>query len=479
MEAQRNIWLFTKNSLFPVIGILVLAAVLAVGVAYGGLLVALAYIGIPCAILGVSFILAKPKYGLLAVIVFGFLANGLTRYVPGPLGLSIDMLLVLTILGILFSQRKFDTKQLHNSLMLLTVGWFGYTLFQIVNPEARSLQAWFYAVRGVSLYMLFIIPLTFLLMRREKDLDWLIMLWLGLSVLGTLWGIRQFILGPDSAEQAWLNAGGAVTHILFGKLRVFSFYSDAGQFGASQAHASVVAAILAMGERRLPRKLIYIFVALISFYGMLISGTRGAFFVIVGGGACYLIAIRNVRLIILGLLCGALAFGFLKYTTIGQSNYQINRLRTALDPNDASLLVRLENQRKLADFLATRPFGGGIGSGGSWGQRFSPNSFLAQTALDSWYVKIWAESGIVGLVLHVGSLLAIMVIGFLNIYRLPIPDLKYKMIAIFSGLGGIILASYGNQLLGQMPTGVLVYMTMVYLYLPKQFLQDRQNNLYT
>ncbi|RIJ42523.1 O-antigen ligase family protein [Pontibacter oryzae] len=479
MEAQRNIWLFAKTNILPTIGILALAAVLAVGVAYGGLLVALAYIAIPCAIFGVSLIVAKPKYGLLTVVVFGFLANGLTRYVPAPLGLSIDLLLVLTLLGVLFSQRSFDTKQLNNSLTILTVLWFVYTLFEIVNPEARSLQAWFYAVRGVSLYMLFIIPLTFLLMRSEKDLDMLLMLWLGLSLLGTLWGIRQFAFGPDSAEQAWLNAGGAVTHILFGKLRVFSFYSDAGQFGASQAHASVVAGILAMGERRLSRRLIFIFIALLSFYGMLISGTRGAFFVIVGGGACYLIAIRNMRLIILGLVIGGLAFGFLKYTTIGQSNYQINRLRTALDPNDASLLVRIENQRKLADFLATRPFGGGIGSGGSWGQRFSPNSFLAQTALDSWYVKIWAESGIVGLVLHVCSLLFIMGIGFLNIYNLQPPDLKYKMIAIFSGLGGIILASYGNQLLGQMPTGVLVYMTMVYLYLPKQFLDDRQNKLYS
>jgi hypothetical protein len=112
-------------------------------------------------------------------------------------------------------------------------------------------------------------------------------------------------------------------------------------------------------------------------------------------------------------------FGMLKFTKIGQSNYQINRMRTGLDPNDPSLQLRLINQAKLRGYLASRPIGGGIGSAGFWGTRFSPGTFLAVTALDSWYVKIWAECGVVGLYVHVGMLLTFMIYFGLKLWKIP------------------------------------------------------------
>jgi hypothetical protein len=36
-------------------------------------------------------------------------------------------------------------------------------------------------------------------------------------------------------------------------------------------------------------------------------------------------------------------------------------MRSAFDPNDPSLQVRLDNQKILKGYLATRPFGAGIG----------------------------------------------------------------------------------------------------------------------
>jgi len=41
-----------------------------------------------------------------------------------------------------------------------------------------------------------------------------------------------------------------------------------------------------------------------------------------------------------------------------------------------------------------------LGATGNWGQRFTPHSFLANTATDSWYVMIWADTGIVGLIYY-------------------------------------------------------------------------------
>ena len=45
-------------------------------------------------------------------------------------------------------------------------------------------------------------------------------------------------------------------------------------------------------------------------------------------------------------------------------------------------------------------------------------------------------------------------------FRIRDPILKIKMAALISGMFGIIVASYGNAVLGQMPTSILVYTSM-------------------
>jgi len=263
------------------------------------------------------------------------------------------------------------------------------------------------------------------------------------------------------------------THILFSTLRVFSFYSDAGQFGAAQTHTGVVAGVLAMGPVSKKRKIFYIITCLFSLYGMVISETRGALFVVITGFATYFLVSNNMKIAIPGTIVGVLAFGMLKYTTIGQQNDQIRRMRTALDPNDASLHARLMNQAKLKVYLSTRPSGGGLGSAVSWGQRFSPGTFLATTPLYNWYVKIWATTGIVGLTLYVGMLLFFITSRLIFLFKLQEPDLKFKLAALFAGFFGVCFASYGNQIFGQFPTGPCIYISLVYKSLEETFLRKR------
>jgi hypothetical protein len=58
------------------------------------------------------------------------------------------------------------------------------------------------------------------------------------SIIATLKGIGQMSFCADYAEQASLNNGGAETHILFGKLRFFHFFSDALCGKSSDMHGS-------------------------------------------------------------------------------------------------------------------------------------------------------------------------------------------------------------------------------------------------
>jgi hypothetical protein len=458
----------------PTVVIMLLIFIVAIGIIAVkiGPMIGLAIILIPGLFFFLNRLFNNPQFGVYIVFLAGFTVNGITRYLGDyPFGLSIDIILILTYIAIFFKEfnRKMDWSSATNDLTLVALIWFSYALLQLLNPEAVSKTAWFYAMRGESLYMLLTVPLVMMLMNKYRNLNTFLYLWAIISIIATIKGVIQLKIGLDPWEQKWINAGAYTTHILFGKLRVFSFYSDAGQFGAAQAHAGLVGTILFLHTKLFKERLLFGIMAIAGFYGMFISGTRGSIAVIFAGFFIYLVLTRNLRMITIGTLVGISFFVFFKFTTIGNEVYAINRMRTAFNPEDPSLLLRLENQKKLRVYLADKPFGGGIGSSAYWGKRFSPNSYLSSIATDSWYVVIWAEQGIVGLALHLIILFYIIGRGaFLSMFRVRDPVLQGKLFALNSGILGIMAASYGNAVLGQMPTAIMIYSSMAFLFLAKR-----------
>ena len=429
---------------------------------------------IPFLVRGMDFLFKKPREGLLLLFGLSFVLLGISRYIPLPVGLAVDGFLILLWLALFFRHmgKPAFLQPANKDIVWLVLLWYGFIFFQIFNPEAVSFQAWFYAMRGVGLYCVLIIPLAMLLL-TSKDVSRFLTIWGVMATVGALNGLRQLFIGLDPFEWRWLNEGGEVTHVLRDRLRIFSHYTDAGQFGASQAYAFLVFSLLFLNEKKQRRKLFYLIVALASGIGMLISGTRGALVVPAAGILCFLILSRNIRLFALVLVLSGSSFYLLKYTFVGQSNYFVRRMRTALDPNNPSLMIRLENQKKLKTYLASRPIGGGLGTSGNWGQRFSPNTFLAQIPTDSWFVMIWAENGIIGLSLHLVILLYILVKGsYITLYRIRSPQQQHIRIALICGYFGVIIASYGNGVLGQMPTGLTVYLSWVFIFLPQRATQE-------
>jgi O-Antigen ligase len=412
-----------------------------------------------------------PIIGFFTAIGLNFILLGLGRYITGlPLGFGIDGILVLTYLALFFSKFKerISWAPVKKDIIILGLIWLGYCLFQIVNPEAQSLEAWI-AGRGIGFYFFLLIPLTFMFINTNKKLDIFLYVWGTFSILASLKGMMQLFIGVDAAEQAWLNSGASETHVLFGKLRIFSFFSDAGQFGANQAYSAVVAIIYSMTKKGLP-KIFFITVGILGIYGMMISGTRGAISVPLAGLMTFFVLRKNIRVLISGIVFILIVFVFFKYTTIGQGNDQIRRMRSAFDPKEKSLQVRLENQKKLKGYLASRPFGGGIGHAGDKAQRFLPNAFLSNVATDSWYVLIWAELGIVGLILHLFILFYIMgKAAYRVMFTIRDPITKLKIGALISGMAGVMVASYGNAILGGMPSSLLIYASMAIMSNPKIF----------
>jgi len=457
----------------PIAILLVVLSALLIGkiLAFGGIPLIAVLLALPFIIIYINRIFIIPKLALFSILFAGFFINGLTRYTGPvvPYGLAADGLFVLAFIALIFKQfyEGVNWKPMLRDITLLATIWMGWIALQIINPEAVSFQAWFYTMRGIGLYFFLGIPLVLLLMRSPKDLEIFFYIWGVMTILVTLKGAMQLIIGLDSAEQQWMNAGGAQTHLLFGKLRVFSFLSDAGQFGGSQGHALVMGAIIAYETKKLKKKIFFGTVALFGLYGMFISGTRGAIAIPALGFFTYIILTKNIRLISAGTIAGIALYVFFAHTSILHSNYQVARMRTAFHPEqDASFLVRLENQRILKDYLSTRPIGGGLGHAGDRALKFVPHGFLANVATDSWYVLIWAENGAIGLLLHFFILFFIVIkSGYVIMFRISDPELRARMMAILSGIMGVLLANYGNALMGQFPTSIIVYYGMGFLFL--------------
>lgn len=467
---KRHTGSYKLNDPIFIIGMFAIAVLFSFILTQVKLQIALVLMLFPLVLVYLNRLFTHPRIGLITIIILAWWAVGITRYITGiPFGLTIDFFLVLTLVAVFFRTfyEGIDTKAFNNDIVILLTLWFLYAVVEILNPEALSKTAWFYAMRGVALYSMLTVPLVFLLFRKVKYLNLFLYMWGTISILGSLKGMQQVYLGLDYAEQRWLNEVGYITHVLFGELRVFSFYTDAGQFGAAQGAAGIVGLLVALNSKK-PRDIIFFLImGITGIWGMMISGTRGAIIVPLIGALLYLIHRKNLRVIMLGLVLIAGIYVFFKYTYIGSGISQIRRMRTAFFPaDDASLQVRLDNRRVLQVYLSTRPFGGGIGSAGNWGLRFSPNGFLANVATDSWYVQIWAEMGIVGLTFHLFILAFILTkSSYFIMFRVKDPELRGKLSALACAYAGVLGASYGNGVLGQIPTGILTYISWGFLFM--------------
>ncbi len=448
------IWFFSKNNMMAAFALLI--------------------VPFPLVFLYYSF--RNPRFVFITTLFANYFAIGLTRYIPAPMGLMVDAFLFLTALSVVFSQfnTKVDWRNAGRDYTYFVIVWFVMTLFQLVNPEAVSREAWFYAMRGQAFYLFLTIPLVYLVFNKPQDFRLFITLCAWFTLLAVLKGVMQKYMGVDRWEQVWLNQpGNRSTHILFGNLRVFSFFSDAGTYGGSMGYFGVVFLILGIYEEKKSAKFFYFFVALMSLYAMLISGTRSAIAVPLVGFVVYTILSKQVKIMItMGFVVFALFF-FFKYTTIGQDNYDIRRMRSAFGEENESLNVRQENRKLFAAYLKNRPFGGGIGSSGNWGLRFSPNTFLAETATDGWYIQLWAEQGIVGLLFYLLMVSYFFLKSiFLIFFRLKKPENISKAIAFTAGMSGLMVSSYSASSLGQMPNTVIVAVSVALISLMPKWEKD-------
>ncbi len=399
---------------------------------------------------------------LYFLIFYCFTFVILGREIGGfPYGVAIEAVIFITMIGCLIKSNNEDWKALNNSFFYLLLLWLFVSILEVFNPGS-NVMAWVAEIRTTAFYPFMLLTLGLLIFNTNRSLDIFLIVVIACSTLASLNGIKQLYIGLTSGEQAFVTAN-ASTHLLWGRLRVFSFYTGAGQFGASQAHIALIALILALGPMTKWKKIVLFICAGLNFYGMLISGTRGALFAIIPGVFLAIFLSRNFKVVLIGGFVAVCCLMVLKFTHIGDGNYQIYRLRTALNPEDPSLNVRFITQEKMKVYMESRPFGGGLGVIGYNGTIYNQDKYLSTIQPDSYFVKLWAMYGVVGLTIWICIMLFILGKCCGIAWRLEDPGLKTKIIALTAGYAGVLICSYGNEVINNMPTSIVIYLSWVFI----------------
>ncbi len=462
------------------IAVIVVCGLLLIGYAafaYGAL-PALAAGMIPIGVALFVIGLQRPREAFFAFFIMNYFIMGIDRYSKGaafPFGTVIDVfiayLALVLVLQRIFNSSRDEKQGKLNGFTFVSFIWLCYTFFELFNTGGM-MSAWLTSFRGVALHMFAVSFFAPLIITRFKDFKIFLGIWSVLTVLAVLKALAQKFIGFDDAEMYWLFvSGGQITHLIGYGVRYFSFFTDAANFGAAMGMSATVFAICAIFIRKTRLKVWFAAVASLALYGMLISGTRAALAVPFTGFSVLVFLSRKPKLIIV-FSCLLLAFFcFLKFTYIGHGNYMIRRMRSALNPNDPSMVIRTENKAKLKVYMADKPFGAGLGMGGVKAKRYTgAETYLSTIPTDSWFVMLWVETGIVGLVLNLAILAYIMGFGvFQVLFRIKNDLLRGLNIAMIAGCSGMIAASYANEILGQIPNGIIIYTSMAMIFLSPLF----------
>lgn len=436
---------------------------------FAGIAVPAALIGIVIVTIFIIAIFKEPKIALIACIIYSFIFVDLIREVANlPFMYAVEGLLVLAwVAASVHTKKQYNWTLIKNDLITWGIVWVAYNFAELGNPQAGSILGWMVDVR-YPLWWLMIIPLSMVIFNTHRDLNMFLSIQIFISLLAFLVGMKQLYWGLWPGEKAFLAGPDGATHLLFGKLRVFSFYSDAGEYGASQAQFSIMAFILALGPFKPWKRVLFFISALLLLDGMFISGTRGALFTFISGMLVALIINKNIKVLIIGATLGGVIIGGLKFTSIGSGIYAIERMRTALDPKDASFNVRLNNQKKLHDYLQTRPFGAGVGAMGYGARQFNHGTYIGSIPPDSYWVLVWGMYGIVGFIIWFCAMLYVLGKSCGIVWNIRDEKLRFKLTALTAGSAGIFFSSYGNEVMNFTPSSVVLYVAWAFVFLGPQ-----------
>lgn len=439
--------------------------------------------------ISILFVITTIRYPIIALLLYGTIAffwGAIYRILIRQSNISalFDGAIIFFVICMLFHAltiNQFNWKRIFNLMTLLYAIWFIFCFMQVLNPTGL-VEAWVNS-RGFIPITLILAALISVVFSTPKAVKILVIFVAVVTIIAFLKLLIQRYVGWDNYEQTWLYSTDSYrTHLLATGTRYFSIFTDAGNFGSNMGSIGLVYAIIALYTPSKKMRIFYFSISAMGVFGLFMSGTRGAMIVPLGGLILFCLIIKNVKLAISGGILGICIYVFFAFTTIGESNQFIRRMRTAFNPTeDASFNVRVDNQKKIAKYLEEKPFGEGIGIAGVEARKYG-HRYITTIPVDSYYVKIWVQTGIVGLALHIAILSSLLLWGcFIIMFKVKNKELKGTLAAMACGIFGLLLSAYGNQFFSQ-PNTQFIWFTYIACilngpYIDKQITAIKQQSV--
>jgi len=419
-----------------------------------GVIILGALIGIPI----VGACLFKPIYAIWTILIVGVLVDFLKKIVDAPFGTALDGLLFVSLFGVLIQQiRNRDLSFAKNSISAWVFVWVMLNLLEVLNPWAGSRLAWLYSVRSMAgLIILYFVAIY--AFNSYKIIIKTIKLIIALALISALYGLKQEFIGFSNSELTWLYSDPKRLQLIFqwSRLRIFSFFSDPTTYGIFMSYMGTFCCVLATGPYSWKKRLILLFSALCMFAAMIYAGSRTPFVLVPFGFIVFTLMTLKKEIIIGAMMMGLLGIGFIMK---GTSNPVLFRLQSAFKPkhSDDTMQVRFKNRKFIQPMIHKHPVGIGLGSTGIWAKRFTPDSFLADFAHDSGFVRIAIDLGWIGLLIYMAFLFTLLRQSVYYYLRVRNQKIKTLYLGFAVVLFQLTLACYPQEVLVLLPTSLIFY----------------------
>ena len=390
---------------------------------------------------------------------------------PIPASLPNEMLEILLLAIAAIKSKLLPIDRIGSVMFGALLVWCGFCVLEVLNDTCNigiNVGAWYAGARMMAFQLMYAYLVFTLYINTPNVLVKYLIVWGSLALFAVIWVWKQKNIGFTHAEDVWIHSRGYSTHILQGGtlIRYFSIFSDAANFGIGIASTGVAFTIFGITCKIKKLKYFFLTVGAGCIWAMFPSGTRTAIACLAAGFVAYIFLSKSIKIAIPFIAVFATAFFLLAFTTIGNGNQQIRRMRSAFDKNDASANQRTINQQTMKKYMKEAPWGIGLGMGADNVPANNKFRLMSTIAPDSEYVFIWLRTGSIGITMFLITTV-IMLLGacWITLFSIKNPSLRGIGAGLCCAFVSQQLGGYGNQVLMQFPNALVFYggLTIVYI----------------
>lgn len=404
------------------------------------------------------------------LIVVNYFLQMKDIHLPVPMSLPNEMLqIVLLAIAIVDARQSPHFERCANFMLFALIIWCGFCTLEILNDTCDlgiNIAAWYQGSRLMAFQLLYIFLVFSIYISSPQILMRYLYIWAGLALFTVFWTYKQQYIGFTSSEARFMD--GNATHVLNAGtlIRYFSTFSDAANYGCNAASTAVAFIIIGITTKIRNNKLFFLLTGVAVIWGMFASGTRTAIACLGAGLIVYIFLSKSFKIAIPFTIAVVFFAFILVFTTIGQGNQQIRRMRSAFNKDDASMAARDVNKDAMRKYIQDAPWGIGIGMNPDNVPANNKYNLLAKVPPDSDYVFIWLRTGPIGITVYVITMLMMLGGGcYTVLFKLKNRSLIGIGAAFCCAFVSIQLGGYGNQVMMQFPNGLIFYggLSIVYI----------------